>query len=413
MRPDIAAEVAAGRDDLVETTRRLVRLPSPNPPGDVAAVADAAAAMLGEIEGVTLERFETAPGIVNLVARIAGAGAGRRFVFNGHLDTFPLGEAGGWTVRPFEGVLADRRLYGRGVSDMKAGIAASLLAARVLARHRRAWRGELVVTLAGDEESMGALGTRWLLENVPHARGDAMLCGDVGSPLVVRFGEKGLVWVRIEAVGRPGHGAHVHKGVNAIDRLRAALDILKRVEAFPVDAPPGLTAAIAAAQAVSEPLSGEGEAHTLGRPTVNIGLVSGGTSPNLIPGSAFAEADIRLPAGLTTGAVEAFLASELGGLEGVSHTVLQRYEPTFTPPGHEIVQRTIAAATAVLGRAPVANMRVGASDARLYRMFGVASVVFGPTPFNMGGPDEHVLVDEVVQVAQVHALTAFDYLSAS
>ena len=412
-RAGIAAEVAAGRDDLVAMTRRLVRRPSPNPPGDIGAVAEAAAGLLAEIEGCALERFETAPGIVNLVARIEGAGPGRGFVFNGHLDTFPLGDERGWTVPPFEGVLSEGLLYGRGVSDMKAGIAASLLATRVLARHRHAWRGELVVTLAGDEESMGSLGTRWLLENVPHARGDAMLCGDVGSPLVVRFGEKGLVWVRIEAVGRPAHGAHVHKGVNAVDRLRGALDVLKRVETLPFDAPPGLAIAIAAARPVSEPLSGEGEADTLGRPTVNIGVVSGGTSPNLIPASAVAEADIRLPVGLSTIAVTAFLAREFGEIEGVSHTILQRYEPTFTPPDHEIVRRTMVAAAEVLGRAPVANMRVGASDARLYRMLGVPSVVFGPTPFNMGGPDEHVLVDEVVQVAQVHALTAFDYLTAT
>ncbi|MEJ0068604.1 MAG: hypothetical protein WDO24_07640 [Pseudomonadota bacterium] len=70
----------------------------------------------------------------------------------------------------------------------------------------------------------------------------------------------------------------------------------------------------------------------------------------------------------------------------------------------------VAAATEVLGRPPVTNMRVGASDARLYRMFGVPSIVFGCTPFNMGGPDEHILVDELVQVAQVHALTALGFL---
>jgi acetylornithine deacetylase/succinyl-diaminopimelate desuccinylase-like protein len=55
-------------------------------------------------------------------------------------------------------------------------------------------------------------------------------------------------------------------------------------------------------------------------------------------------------------------------------------------------------------------MRVGASDARLYRAFGVPSVVFGCTPFGMGGPDEHILVDELVAVAQVHALTALRFL---
>jgi succinyl-diaminopimelate desuccinylase len=410
VRSGIASEIAASRDALVAMTQRLVAAPSPNPPGDVTQAADVAATLLTQIDGVRVERFEPASGIVSLVARIDSGRPGRRLVFNGHLDTFPLGEGLGWSVPPLGGTLRDGKLYGRGVSDMKGGIAASLLAAQVLARHRSRWSGEIVVTLAGDEENMGSLGSRWLLENVPHAKGDAMISGDVGSPLVVRFGEKGLCWIEIEATGQPAHGAHVHKGINAVDRLRAALDGLKLLEALAVNAPPAVTAAIMAAKPVSEPLSGAGEADTLQRVTVNIGTISGGISPNLVPSQARAAADIRLPVGVTLDEVEAALRQELGTIDGVSWRVLEKYPPRFTPPDHPIVRHTVAAATEILGRAPVVNMRVGASDARLYRMFGVPSVVFGCTPFGMGGPDEHILVDELVRVAQVHALAARAFL---
>jgi succinyl-diaminopimelate desuccinylase len=92
--------------------------------------------------------------------------------------------------------------------------------------------------------------------------------------------------------------------------------------------------------------------------------------------------------------------------------VVQQYEPNFTEPSHEIVTAVTNAATEVLGQQPAVNMRVGASDARLYRMFGVPSAVFGPTPYNMGGPDEHVRLDELLAVAKVHALAAFRFLSA-
>jgi acetylornithine deacetylase/succinyl-diaminopimelate desuccinylase-like protein len=407
----IAAQIAARHVALIAMTQQLVAAASPNPPGDVTRVAEVADALLRTIDGVRIERFETAPGIVNLVAAIDSGRAGRRLVFNGHLDTFPIGEDLGWSMPPLGGTLRDGKLYGRGVSDMKGGIAASLLAAQVLARHRDAWRGEIVVTLAGDEESMGSLGSRWLLENVPHAKGDAMICGDVGSPLVVRFGEKGLCWVEIEAAGQPAHGAHVHKGINAIDRLRAALDALKRLEQLPVVPPADVTDAIAAAKPVSEALSGAGEADTLQRLTVNIGTIEGGVSPNLVPTRARAAADIRLPVGITLEAVERALHDALDGRGGVTWRTVRKYPPSFTSPDHEIVRGTVAAATRVLGRPPVTNMRVGASDARLYRMFGVPSVVFGCTPFNMGGPDEHILIDELVAVAQVHALTALDFLS--
>ena len=411
-RSEVVAAVASSQDSLVADTRRLIAAASPNPPGDVAAAAAVAADLLAAIPGALVRRYESAPGIVNLVAVIESGRPGRRLCFNGHLDTFPIGEDLGWTVPPLGGDVRDGRLYGRGVSDMKGGIAASLLAARALASRADAWSGQIVITLAGDEENMGSLGSRWLLEQVPDARADVMLSGDVGSPRVIRFGEKGLVWVDIEASGTPAHGAHVHKGINAIDRLRGALDELKGLEEIQVAAPDTVTRAIAAAQDVSEALSGKGESDTLQRVTVNIGVIEGGVSPNLVPASARAKADIRVPVGVSSTDIEDGLESRLGSLAGITWRIVNRYEPSFTPPEHEIVQRTLTAAAEVLGSSPVTNMRVGASDARVYRMFGIPSVVFGCTPFNMGAADENVLLDELLAVAQVHALTAFDYLSA-
>jgi succinyl-diaminopimelate desuccinylase len=411
-RSEVVAAVASSQDSLVADTRRLIAAASPNPPGDVAAAAAVAADLLAAIPGALVRRYESAPGIVNLVAVIESGRPGRRLCFNGHLDTFPIGEDLGWTVPPLGGDVRDGRLYGRGVSDMKGGIAASLLAARALASRADAWSGQIVITLAGDEENMGSLGSRWLLEQVPDARADVMLSGDVGSPRVIRFGEKGLVWVDIEASGTPAHGAHVHKGINAIDRLRGALDELKGLEKIQVAAPDTVTRAIAAAQDVSEALSGNGESETLQRVTVNVGVIEGGVSPNLVPASARAKADIRVPVGVSSTDIEDGLESRLGSLAGITWRIVNRYEPSFTPPEHEIVQRTLTAAAEVLGSSPVTNMRVGASDARVYRMFGIPSVVFGCTPFNMGAADEHVLLDELLAVAQVHALTAFDFLSA-
>ena len=137
----LEAEVEAQRAFLIEMTRKLVAVASPNPPGDVTEAAEVATDLLKLIDGVRIARYETAPGIVNLVAMIAGAGPGRRLIFNGHLDTFPIGE-GQWTVPPLGGTLKDGRIYGRGVSDMKGGIAAALTALRILSRVReRFWFG--------------------------------------------------------------------------------------------------------------------------------------------------------------------------------------------------------------------------------------------------------------------------------
>ena len=405
------AAIRAAIDDaeLIDWTRRLVAAASPNPPGDVIAAADAACAILAEaVPAARVTLHEPAPGIRNLVAVLAGAAPGRRVVFNGHLDTFPVNEALPWTVPPLAGVLQEGRLYGRGTADMKGGIACSIAALAALARHRGAWRGEAVLALAGDEESMGPLGTKWLLDHVPEARGDAVIIGDAGSPRVLRFGEKGFLWLEVEARGRAAHGAHVHLGENALDRLSEALDAIRALRRLPVAAPPAVAAAIAAAQPISEALSGPGEAAVLGQVTVNIGRIAGGTSTNLVPAEARAGVDIRLPVGVTCAAVEAALPR----LPGVTIRVLRRFEPNHTAPDHELVRIAAAAAGRVLGSACAVNMRVGGSDSRWFRMAGLPTIVYGPTPFGMGGPDEYVRIEELRQVAEVHALTALEFLAA-
>jgi len=413
VREVLAGEVERNLPRLIEMTQALVRVASPNPPSNTRAIAEATQGLLAAIPGIEVRSVEPEPGIVSLVARLRGKGQGRRLIFNGHLDTFPIGEEAGWTVPPLGGDLREGRLYGRGVSDMKGGLACSILAAALLAEQRQAWDGEVVLTLAGDEENMGSLGTGHLLETIPEARGDANICGDVGSPKVVRFGEKGLLWLDVEAKGTAAHGAHVHKGSNAIDRLRATLDRIKDLEQFPIDMPAAVKDAIAAAAPISEPLSGAGESDTLSRVTVNIGTIAGGVSPNLVPSEARAQCDIRLPVGTTTAAVLKKLNDVLRPLEGVTWRALRRFEPNFTDPNDEIVTRVRDVAAEVLGTPPAVNMRVGGSDSRWYRQHGVPTVVYGLTPFNMGGDDEHILVDELKAVAKVHTLAAFDFLTNS
>ena len=413
MPPDDAVRAAIGvsrAGQVLAIARRLVATPSPNPPLDTREAADIAAACLAEaIPGIEIALHRADDTVMNLVARVRGRGPGHRVIFNGHLDTYPVGDASLWTTDP-AGEVRDGRFYGRGSADMKGGIAASIAALAALAENAGHWDGEAVLTLAGDEESMGPLGTRWLMDHVPHATGDAVIIGDAGSPRVLRFGEKGFLWVDVTATGRSAHGAHVHRGENAIDRLRAALDHLETaLGALPIEAPADVTRAIAASKAISEPLAGAGEAEVLGRLTLNVGRIEGGTSPNLVPASARAAIDIRIPAGLAIEAVEASLAAALDR-PGIAFAVHRRFAPNHTPPDHSLVTTAAAVAAEVTGGPVAVNMRVGGSDSRWFRMAGLPTIVYGPTPYGMGGPDEHVSIAELDQVSRVHALTAFAIL---
>lgn len=410
-RDALRAAVCGADARVLALARALVQTPSENPPGDTRAIAARVHALLAPL-GAEIRIVAGEPTMPNVVAVTRGRAPGRRLVFNGHLDTFPAGDRGEWSVDPFAGVVRDGRLYGRGVSDMKGGMAASLLAFELLHEWRASWEGELVLTLAADEETMGRWGTAYLLETVPEARGAAMVCGDCGSPRVVRFGEKGLVWLRLTARGRAAHGAHVHLGDNAAERLLEAVRRLTALRGLPVPTPPAIEAAIREAKEVSEPLSGAGESETLQSVTVNLGTVSAGLKVNLVPDYAVAEVDVRLPVGVTTEACVAAAHRLLDHVPGVELEVLRRFEPTATDPGHEIMRLLCDNAEAVMGRRPVLNMRVGASDARLYRAAGVPTAVYGPAPHNMGGPDEHVTLDDLHTVARVFTLTAFDFLTA-
>lgn len=410
VREALLAAVQRSEARLLQLARSIVRVPSENPPGDTRAIASCIHELLVPL-GAHVAIHAGEPTMPNVVAVTRGRRPGRRLIFNGHLDTFPVGDRSAWSVDPFGAEVHAGRLYGRGVSDMKAGIAASLLTFELLHARRDQWDGELVLTLASDEETMGRWGTAYLLETVPEARGDAMICGDCGSPMIIRFGEKGLLWLRVTARGRAAHGAHVHLGDNAAERLAHALLRLTTLRELPVLVPPAIEAAIRDAKSVSEPLCGAGESEVLRTPTVNIGTVSAGLKINLVPDRATAEVDIRLPVGLGTDAALAEVRRALDPLPGLEVEVLRRFEPTSTDPGHEIFTLLGANAEAVMGRRPVLNMRVGASDARLYRAAGVPTAVYGPTPYNMGGPDEYVTLDDLTTIARVHALTAFDFLA--
>jgi succinyl-diaminopimelate desuccinylase len=296
---------------------------------------------------------------------------------------------------------------------MKGGVAASLFALRMLAAHRDQFDGEAVGTFAGDEESMGVLGSQFLLDTVPHASGDAMISADAGSLRVLRFGEKGMLWLRITARGRSAHAAHVHRGDSAIDRLLATLRQIARLRDWPVATPEIIEQAIHAASPLSETLSGAGESAVLRHVTVTFGTINGGRLSNLIADAAEATADIRLPVGVTTGAVEAELQRIAASDPWLTIEVLRRYEPTWTPPNHEIVRIAQTNCRQVMGTFPVLNMRVGASDARLYRLAGIPSVVCGLTPNNMGAADEFVCIDELLALGEILTLSAWDFLSAT
>ncbi len=410
-RQALRESARASGETVVSMTATLVRERSETPPSDTRAVRDAALRLLQTIPGIEIVSLHMAAHpVANLVARLVGGQPGRRLIFSGHLDTYPVGDERQWTRPPYLAETHDGFLYGRGSCDMKGGIAASIMAMRLLAEQAMPFPGEIVLVLAGDEESMGELGTQAVIDSIPECRGDAVIVPDVGSPNVLRIGEKGMIWLRLEAAGKASHGAHTHRGVNAVDTLISALAELKALETLRIDPAHPAVRVMDEAAHISEPLGGAGEKETMSRVTVNIGRIGGGVSPNLVPGTAWADLDIRIPVGVSVAEVEKRINAHLLAFPSVSADITRRYEATWTNADDPIVLSARAAAQDVLDSEVVVNMRVGASDARLWRRAGMPTIVCGLTPYNLGAPDEKLDMSELPILTALLVSTAFDYL---
>jgi succinyl-diaminopimelate desuccinylase len=399
------------RDSLVKITCDLVQIDSQTPPSDTLAVAEKVATALADLPFFSVELHQSEAPVVNLVARLDGGLPGRRLILNGHLDTYPMGDHKNWTYPPLSGEIVDGRLYGRGSADMKGGIAALIETVKIYATHLRPFPGEIVLTLAGDEESMGELGTQWLIDNIPAVKGDGVIVADVGSPSSVRLGEKGMIWIDLVATGHQAHGAHVYAGANAIDRLSDALSDLRRLENISIATPPDAARVIDLASRITGS-DAQTARDVMTRITVNTGTIAGGVSSNLVPDEARAGIDIRIPLGMSTAELDAQIVDCLTHHPDVNYTVVRRYEPTWTSANADISKACLSAAGQVLPGPVWCDMRIGGSDARLWRRAGFDTVVLGLTPYGLGSEDENLVIDELASLTAIYCIAARRFFDA-
>ncbi len=409
IKAKLMQEVENHKGSLISYCQDLVRIPSENPPADTKGCLAYIENIMKQIDGVQISYHVMEDPRVNMVATIDN-GPGKHLVFNGHLDTFPIGDRKLWSVDPLGGEMSNGRIYGRGVADMKGGVVCELVSFLIMAAHRSEWSGKISLVLVSDEESMGFRGTKFVVDTVPGSLGDACISGDVGTPHILRFGEKGQIRFDLVATGKEAHGAHVHKGINAIDILVEGITRINELRNLPVCTPEKVRNAILAASEVSERFSGKGETKVLQSVTVNFGTIHGGYAPNLVPGSAEASCSIRVPIGLSVDDVEQKVLDIVNSIDGLKYVLLGKYSNNYSDVDHELFKIMQADAEEILQRKVVVTMRVGGSDTRYYRLKGIPAVTCGLTPHNMGAPDEYIEIEELVQIAKIHTATAYDYL---
>lgn len=279
--------------DAVGLTRELIRIPSLNPPGDEEQCARFTAELL-EANGFAVQLHSFGPRRFNLVADLPGQSGGLPLGFTGHFDTVPLGNAP-WTFDPHAAQEADGKLYGRGSSDMKAGIAA-FIAACVQSREALQRKGGVHIVITGGEET-GCDGAKALTANArTMLRPVSLLL--VGEPTCnyPYIGHKGALWLAGVASGKTAHGSMPEQGDNAIYKLVRAINKL---------------------QGLQMP-----QQHALmGKPSFNVGTVQGGLNVNSVPDRAKFELDIRTVPGMEHGCLCDHIAEFLGDEIAISTIV--------------------------------------------------------------------------------------------
>lgn len=396
-KAELLRQVESHLDDLVRLCSELIQTPSPNPPGDTRAISALVEEKLTKA-GLTVARYAPKPDSPNLVAHLGLRDEGPSLLLNGHLDHFPPA-SGKWTFDPYAGTVVDGRIIGVGATDMRAGLAVSVFLAETITALGLKLAGRLTFLYSSDEETGGQWGTNWVLDNIQGVAADACIIGDQSGPASIALGEKGVCWIRLSARGHRGHGAYASK-TSAIRSLLPLLASVSAIDETRVTLPQGLEARAEDGLELVESV------------TVNIGMLHSGEKINIAPDLSTADVDIRIPLGMSVAnvlqRVRALVADAGAQAELVE---LMTREPTLTDFTAPIVQVALANARDVIGdRAPRAIVRVGSSDARFFRDRGIPTIVVGASPTTMGGVDEHVTVDELRQLALIHAGIVIDTL---
>jgi succinyl-diaminopimelate desuccinylase len=401
--------LADGRDELVGFAERLVGIDTQNPPGRTVEAIEWLESTLGDV-GVTTERVAVDPEKPNLVVTLDGTEE-RTLGFNGHLDTVPF-DGSDWAHEPL-GERVDDRVYGRGTTDMKGAVAAMLQVALAYARTDTEPPVALQFAFVSDEEVGGDAGLTTLLET-PVFDPDTCVVGETTSRsgrYSVSVADRGNVWLTLEASGIAAHGSRPMIGANAIDRLTGAIEQLRsdfgRRE-LSVD--PAMDPIIEESVGFYGPESGADAARKLYRyPTINLGILEGGTAINTVPASACARVDVRLTAGVETRAVLGAIRDCLGGMAGIEIADVSWTRGTYEPLDSPIVEASADAAERAVDDRVYRRSATGGGDAKALRRDGVGTVEFGFGTQTAHGTDEYTTVEALRRNATAYALLPYTY----
>jgi len=255
------------KEGMIDLACELIKKKTVNPPGNEYLTKDIVISSLKEI-GAKIEIIEKDKSRPNILGRI-GEGEPSIAIL-AHMDVVPAGS--GWENDPFSPWIKDGKIYGRGAIDNKGPYAAAWAGIKAILKSGLPFKGSIVLGAVADEERGSKMGVEYLLKK--GFSPSFCLIPDSGGIREAIIGEKGLLQVRLSTSGISAHGSTPQQGENAIYKMINFLPLLKEFKF-------------------------KGKYHpAFNEPTLNLGEIRGGRTPNMVPDECEAILDIRYPLGM-------------------------------------------------------------------------------------------------------------------
>ena len=336
----------------------------------------------------------------NVVGILRGAGGGKSLLFNGHVDVIPAGAAEAWTHGPWAADLADGRVYGRGASDMKGGLAAMTMAVQAILKAAIRLKGDVTLEYTVEEELSGNGTLACVMKGY---RADGGICCETSS-LRVQPGSIGRIWFEIKVKGRAAGIQRQWEGVNAIDKGYRVVQAVSGFERLRIER-------------LSHPLYPE----IRGAIPCLVGVFESGSYPSAFPDTCLLRGSMATVPGEDSAAVKAEFVQYIR--DAVSEDPwLKEHSPEVAFAGYfaepseisahaPIVQTLCKNFREVTGKDPLISGREGAADIRfLNRYGGTPTVIFGPgRTEQMHANNEWVAVNDLIQATKILALTILQW----
>jgi len=415
-RDKILNEVDNLENEIIDFLRSLIKIPTENPPGlnypEIAKFLDNKLSSLGydiELIEVPSERFpELVPFAdpkykrVNVLARLPGIEKKPVLHFNGHVDVVPAGS--GWSVPPYEGIIKDGRIYGRGASDMKSGLAAMVYAIEAIRRAGFKLKGTVEFSFVVDEETAGIknAGTYYIIEQgyVSKNKVDYVIVTEPMDVDKICIGNRGAIWWKINIYGKQAHGAYAQLGINAAYK---AANFIHLMEHFLI---PRLNGRVSKYNIYPE---------SARISSISLGVINCGVKVNVVPEKCTLEIDRRFIPEETAEEVRREFIELLEAMRKVDPLFKYDIEETYfsdailVPEDQPLVKILEESLREVLRVIPQKVLDAATDDNRFFiKNAGIEStVIYGPGRAALAHVvDEYIEIKDLLNGTKVLALTA-------